>query len=300
MEVDEKKITAVQAIAAIVHLRTIKAQFLTFLCGFSGFGSQVTASIVVFATICDELRFAVRMTEPINAHGAEIARIRAEYKRRGRSLPPDLYGLNRPVNLFSHCQTIRRLIATLVREGGFPLDGRVIADIGCGRGTWLTEFLQWGAEPGKLCGIDLDDERVQVARQRVPSGDVRIGDASRLPWADASFDLQTQFTLFTSVLNMDVKRQIASEMLRVLKPGGLILWYDFRYNNPRNPNVRGIDAKEIRSLFPSCLIKLEKVTLAPPIARAVVPLSWVAGLILEKVPLLRTHYLGVIRRKRPL
>lgn len=238
------------------------------------------------------------MTEPINAHEAEIARIRAEYKRRGRSLPSDLYGLNRPVNLFFHCQTIRKAIATLVREGSFPLEGRVIADIGCGRGAWLTQFVQWGARPADLCGIDLDEDRVQVARERIASGDLRTGDASRLPWPNATFDLETQFTLFTSVLDMEVKRQIASEMLRVLKPGGLILWYDFRYNNPRNPNVRGIGAKEICSLFPGCVVGLEKVTLAPPIARAVVPLSWVAGLILEKVPLLRTHYLGIIRKPR--
>jgi SAM-dependent methyltransferase len=237
------------------------------------------------------------MTEPISAHEAEIARIRAEYKRRERSLLADFYGWNRPVNLFSHCQTLRGCIAALVREGSFPLDGRFIADMGCGRGAWLTEFLQWGAEGGNLCGIDLDDDRIQVARKRIASGDLRTGDACRLPWTDTTFDLETQFTLFTSVLDMGVKVQIASEMLRVLKPGGLILWYDFRYDNPRNPNVRGIDAKEIRSLFPGCLVKLEKVTLAPPIARWVVPLSWVAALVLEKVPFLRTHYLGIIRKQ---
>ena len=41
-----------------------------------------------------------------------------------------------------------------------------------------------------------------------------------------------------------MKQKVAAEMLRVVKPQGLILWYDFRYNNPRNSNVRGIGAAE--------------------------------------------------------
>ena len=53
-------------------------------------------------------------------------------------------------------------------------------------------------------------------------------------------------------------------MLRVVKPQGLILWYDFRYNNPRNPNVQGIGATEIRGLSPGRQVELRKVTLAPP------------------------------------
>ena len=210
--------------------------------------------------------------------------------------PPDFYGWNRPVNLFHHCSILRCSIRALVREGMFPLDERLVADIGCGRGQWLAEFLQWGADGSNLYGIDLDEDRIRAARKRVATADLRIGDASELPWADATFDVVTQFTLLTSILDMAVKRQIAAEMLRILRPNGLILWYDFWCNNPRNPNVRGIEAQEIRSLFPGCQAKLEKVTLAPPLAQRLVPVSWLAAMMLEKVPLLRTHYLGVIRR----
>jgi SAM-dependent methyltransferase len=229
-------------------------------------------------------------------HEAEIARIRSEYERRARELPSDFYGWNQPVNLFSHCQTLRSCIKALVREDMFPLNGRRIADIGCGQGQWLAQFLQWG-NACTLSGIDLDNDRIEMARNRIPSADLRVGDAWQLPWPDATYDLVTQFTVFTSILDLGVKRQIASEMLRVLRPDGLLLWYDFRYNNPRNRNVHGIEADEIRSLFPACVIRLEKVTLLPPLARRVVPLSWIAALMLEKVPLLRTHYLGVIRKQ---
>jgi SAM-dependent methyltransferase len=162
--------------------------------------------------------------------------------------------------------------------------------------VWLLEFCQWGCLPEQVAGIDLDEGRLAEARRRLPAADLRLGDARELPWPDASFNLLTQFTVFTSILHQGVKRKIADEMLRVLKPGGAILWYDFRYNNPRNPHVRGIGVAEIRSLFPGCEVRLRSVTLAPPVARQVVPVSWVAALLLQDIPLLRTHYLGVISK----
>lgn len=232
---------------------------------------------------------------PVDAEAAEILRIRAEYARRRKEIPADFYSWGRPTNLFFDTQLIRDCIAGLKSEGMFPLEGRAVADIGCGAGRWLLEFAQW--EATSLHGIELDEARIQRARARLSAtADLRVGDARFLPWAADSFDLVSQFTLFSSVLSSSVKQQIAAEMLRVLKPGGVILWFDLRMNNPRNPNVRGIPADEIRSLFPSCRVQLRRVTLAPPIARLVVPISWTAAAILEELPFLRTHYLALIRK----
>jgi SAM-dependent methyltransferase len=228
-------------------------------------------------------------------HG-EIDRVRAEYRRRARDLPPGFYGLDRPANYFWHARLCAQAIHDLAGEGLFPLTGRRVLDTGCGQGVWLLEFCQWGATPDGVAGIDLSPERIGEARLRLPAADLRAGDARELPWPDASFDLVTQFTLFTSILQETVRRKIAREMLRVLRPGGALLWYDFRYDNPRNPHVRGIEAAEIGTLFPDCRVRLRKTTLAPPIARAVAPRSWIAAICLEKIPPLRTHYLGVIRK----
>jgi len=234
--------------------------------------------------------------EIASPEAAEVARLAAEYRRRAERIPPDFYGWRRPVNQFAFCQTLRASIGALVEAGCFPFDRRRIADIGCGSGKWLLEFVQWGADPLNLAGIDLDERRVEEARSRLPTADLRVGHAGRLPWPAESFDLVTQFTLFTSVLNPVVKQSIAREMLRILKPGGAVLWYDFAVNNPHNPNVRGIGAREIRSLFAGCTIRLRRTELAPPLARLVVPVSWMLGLLLEKVWFLRTHYLGVFRK----
>src|SRR5262249_42960136 len=146
-------------------------------------------------------------------------------------LPADFYALNKPANLLLHQQAERGCICELRRAGLFPLGGRRIADIGCGHGTWLLELVEWGADPWKLSGIDLRPERIGVARQRLPQADLREGDASALPWPDESFDLVSQFVVFTSILDPALKQAVASEMLRVLKPGGHILWFDFRRDN---------------------------------------------------------------------
>jgi SAM-dependent methyltransferase len=229
---------------------------------------------------------------------SEVDRIRIEYARRSRELPPDLYGYNRPVNQFFYCQTFRACVNALSREAMFPLNGKRVADIGCGTGNWLLDFVKWGASPDDIAGIDLDEIRIQQARARLPHADLLCGDASVLPWPDASFDLVTQFTVFTSILDAAMRRRLAVEMLRVVKPSGLILWYDFRVDNPKNRNVHGVSRGEILSLFPGCGIKLCSLTLAPPLARRVVNVSWTAALLLEMLPLARTHYLGLIRRLR--
>src|SRR5438270_11939698 len=87
-------------------------------------------------------------------------------------------------------------------------------------------------------------------------------------------------------------------MLRVLKPDGGILWFDFRFNNPRNAHVRGVRAAEIRSLFPGCEIELSSALLAPPLGRLVAGWSWTLAELLNGLPFLRTHYAGLIRKER--
>jgi hypothetical protein len=76
----------------------------------------------------------------------------------------------------------------------------------------------------------------------------------------------------------------------------LIVWYDF-WLNPSNRQTRGIRPAEIRHLFPGCTFDFRKITLAPPLARRVVPLSWLAAYLLEKLSVFNSHYLVGIRKK---
>ena len=235
------------------------------------------------------------MKAPGLAASNEAARIHEVYSRRESAGSADYYSWHREENQFRIYQTSRACIAALRKYGLFPLAGRKVLDVGCGPGDWLLTFLLWGAKPCDLAGIDVSESRIAQARLRLPDASLFAGDARALPFATGSIDLVTQFTVFTSVLDTGVKRAIAEEMRRVVRKDGLMLWYDFLYDNPRNPDVRGIGKQELTSLFPGCPMEFRKVTLAPPLARRTVRVSWAFSLCLEALPLLRTHCLALIR-----
>ncbi|MCB1056471.1 MAG: class I SAM-dependent methyltransferase [Acidobacteria bacterium] len=228
----------------------------------------------------------------------ELERIRTEYERRRREIPEDFYALHKRANLFLRHGQERALRDGLDRAGWLPLGERRVLEVGCGEGAWLGIFERLGAVPEALAGIELDPERAAVCRQKHPAATIEVGDAGQLPWPDASFDLVFQSTLFTSILDAGTRQRVAAEMLRVLRPGGLLVWYDFAFDNPRNPNVRGVGAGELRRLFPGCSWTLRRVTLAPPLARRLVPRSWTLATLLEGLRLFNTHTLATAWRPR--
>ena len=227
----------------------------------------------------------------------EADRIVAEYARRAATSPPGRYSPAAPAAMFMRQSRERAVLAVLRGAGMLPLAGRSILDVGCGTGQWLTDFETWGASRDRLAGVDLLPDRVEFARSRLtPGADLREGDASRLPWPDASFDIVLQSTVFSSILDAAMRTDVAREMARVLAPGGVILWNDFFVDNPRNRAVRGVRRRDIGALFPGFRIQLRRVTLAAPLARAIAPRSQLLAILLEALRVLDTHYVGVLRR----
>lgn len=225
----------------------------------------------------------------------EIERIKESYKKR-EHLPAQLYSFFNPGNLFMIQSREREILRLLKKNGIFSLKDRKILDIGCGRGGMLSNFVKYGASPHNLSGIDLLPERIKLAKISYPNINFRCGDASKLPYENSSFDIIMQFTVFTSILYDQMKISISSEMLRVLKQDGFILWYDYHMDNPWNPDVKGVKKKEIYQLFPDCSIYLKRITLLPPLTRLLIPYSLMLCYLLEKIPILCSHYLGLIRK----
>jgi SAM-dependent methyltransferase len=237
-----------------------------------------------------------QVTEPTlpDPARAEEDRIRGAYAKRQKSAR---YSMVAPSQLFIIQELIRELIFLLNEYGLTALETKKILEIGCGAGFWLREFVQFGARPENVFVIDLLADRVAEARHLCPeSVKFQCQSAASLSFPDASFDLILQATVFTSILDSTMKQRVASEMLRVVKEDGLILWYDYHVNNPYNPDVRGIKKREIHQIFPHCRIDLRRITLAPPLTRLIAPYSWLACYLLEKMPWLCTHYLGVIQK----
>lgn len=224
---------------------------------------------------------------------AEEKRIKAAYERRDGT---SLYSRFNRAYLFMVQEREKRYLELLALHGCTALDKKQILEIGCGTGDLLRDFIKWGARPENLVGVELIDERVAKAIQLCPK-DVTIlqGNAAKLQFPGEMFHLVLQSTVFTSVLDSGTKQQMAAEMCRVLKRDGLIVWYDYHMNNPRNPDVKGVRLREIKALFPACEIRLERITLAPPIARRVAPYSWLLCYFLSKIPWLCSHYIGIIR-----
>lgn len=225
----------------------------------------------------------------------EVEEIKYRYERR-KKLPAGLYTHFNKANLFIIHQREIKFLELLDQYGMNPLKDKIILEVGCGNGGWLREFMKYGSLPENLHGIDILEERVAWGKLISPNIHITQGNAEHLDFPSKTFDIVFQSTVFTSIHDTEMKKQIAGEMLRVLKNNGIILWYDFRYDNPWNPDVKGVKKDEIKMLFPDCYYKFNTITLAPPIARKLAGISWLACYLLEKVPLLRTHYLAVIRK----
>ncbi len=216
------------------------------------------------------------------------------YKKRESKGAADFFAYRNEAHMCRvqerHLETLRLLL----KHRFHPLTDLKILDVGGGDGNMLRQFMQWGASPENLSGVELRSQPVEYANHLNPNIDFRCGSAIELPWADKSFDLVCQHTVFTSMPDSKMKRQAASEMSRVLRKGGAISWYDFLYSNPQNPDVKGVNDAEIHTLFPGFKIHLKRITLAPPIARRLPNLFLpVLYNLLASIPFLRTHYLGL-------
>lgn len=227
----------------------------------------------------------------------EMDRIRLEYADRERRLAgSDIYSWFNAAYLFAIQQRHRVVLALLKSQGFDDLANLRILEMGCGGGGVLTEYLGFGASPENLYGVDLLCVRLLHAHHNLPGSGFANADGQSLPFPSKTFDLVLQYTAISSILDPEIRRNICIDMLRVLKPGGLLLWYDF-WLNPTNPQTRGIRPAEIRQLFPNSTYEFHKVTLAPPIARCIVPVSWMLALFLEKLKIFNSHYLVAIRPK---
>lgn len=233
---------------------------------------------------------------PGRERAEEAERIRAVYARRRRDIPSGRYALAEPFTLYSTHERETAMVALFLKAGFRSLEGLRILDVGCGRGELLRRFMSFGTAPNLLFGIDLVGEHVEAARKLAPHLQISCGSADSLPFTDGYFDMVSQSTLLTSVLDPKVKQAIANEMARVTKPGGWLLWYDFSYNNPRNPDVHGIGKAEIRRLFPGFAMSARRITLAPPLGRMVAPLSLLLYHVLVRLKFLCTHYICLLRK----
>jgi ubiquinone/menaquinone biosynthesis C-methylase UbiE len=187
----------------------------------------------------------------------------------------------------------------LKKHGIFPLEGRVILDVGCGHGTDLERLAAWGATRTNLHGVDASADRIGVGRSLHTQINLQCVSAATLPFPSGMFDLVLLCTVMTSVLDERTANDIASEVRRVLKPGGSVLWYDFRRRSPTNRRTRPVRKKEIARYFSGFEGDFRKLTILPPLIRRLGHLAAPVYAVLRVFPFLRTHYMAILTKPRP-
>jgi arsenite methyltransferase len=106
--------------------------------------------------------------------------------------------------------------------------GEAVLDIGSGPGLLATDMAQAVGLAGRVCGIDVSDSMLTLARSRaVPGGsaavEYRRGGVDAVPYPDGSFDAAVSTQVLEYVA--DIPAALA-EAFRVLRPGGRLLVLD--------------------------------------------------------------------------
>lgn len=96
-------------------------------------------------------------------------------------------------------------------------------DVGCGAGL-ATQLA--AARGAAVWGFDASEALLEIARERVPGGDYRLGDLQDLPYGTDSFDVVSGFNSFQFAVDPGVA---LAEARRVSSPGGtvaMVTWGD--------------------------------------------------------------------------
>ncbi|MCE7011001.1 methyltransferase domain-containing protein [Kibdelosporangium philippinense] len=99
------------------------------------------------------------------------------------------------------------------------VDGRTVLDAACGPGLYAEELVARGAH---VIGCDLSPRMVELASQRIPSGEFHVHDLNHpIDWLpDSSVDL-VLFAL--AVEYVDHRTELLRELRRILRPNGALV-----------------------------------------------------------------------------
>jgi ubiquinone/menaquinone biosynthesis C-methylase UbiE len=189
-------------------------------------------------------------------------------------------------------QLLETALITALNEARIDLTGSDVLDVGCGGGAHLRLFAELGAERHRLHGIDLVPERIERGRLLAPDIDLRVANATGLPFDAESFDLVCEFTALCNLTERRTLQQVAEEMQRVLRPGGALLVFEIA-RAPSGAPYSALNLDELEELF-----QLAPVFVRPLYHRWTEQLSRRAPALcglLERLPLPKTNLLAIFR-----
>ena len=227
----------------------------------------------------------------------ELERIRSAYRARDADSGTP-YRWDNP-GYVAYLQSVERVVLRAFGQSSVSLAGARVLDVGCGSGYFLNRLHEYGA--GECHGIDLMENRIAEGGERYPTLKLRVGSATELPHADGAFDVVTQFTCLSSILDDDVRLAVAREMQRVAT-GGWVLSFDMRglwlgrlaHRRPSaddSTETVALDRPELIRLFGEPAV-LRRETLTFGLAE-LTGRHQLIGMALGTLPFLRSHLLGL-------
>ncbi len=146
-----------------------------------------------------------------------------------------------------------------------------ILDIGCG-GAWdLIDLIKYGFNQQNLYGVDINDDCISRAKTDFPLLNLSCQDATRLSFQDNFFDLVFESTMFVTLTDTLMSKEIAEEMIRVTKKNGFILLIDWKYGKFWSENYLACNKKRVKSMFnvgkDMEIISVNRGSLIPPVGR---------------------------------
>jgi ubiquinone/menaquinone biosynthesis C-methylase UbiE len=146
-----------------------------------------------------------------------------------RNMPHVFEGRSSRFYNFVSRRVLRRMYQRLAHDvAAAAPQGAAVLDVGTGPGVLLQELARLRPDL-RLTGVDLSADMITNATRNLaahPNATAQVGDVTALPFPDESFDLVVSSF---SAHHWDHPEAAVPELARVLRPGGRVRVYDFRF-----------------------------------------------------------------------
>jgi SAM-dependent methyltransferase len=154
-----------------------------------------------------------------------------------------------------------------IRATGIDPSKAVALDVGCGSGNSMLTLLRLGFSSKRLHGLDILPERLWHGKEVLPCVNFAMSDATAMCYDESTFDIVMESGMFATIDDDQLAGRIADEMLRVCKPGAVLLLGDWRFVRP-GLGYRALNRDRVRRLFKRRPVGRWNGALVPPIGRA--------------------------------
>lgn len=115
------------------------------------------------------------------------------------------------------CENMLEVLLSFIPEK----TGRIL-DVACGKGATTRHLLRY-FDPADVMGVNISPEQIAVCRERLPEVRFEVMDAADLQFADNELD---SIITVEAICHFNTREKFLKEALRVLKPGGHLVFSD--------------------------------------------------------------------------